>query len=480
MIGSLAFVGAVRGLGRSWTRYYVLFLTYRYLMRPLSLVAIVVLMFAVAALVVAPSVMNGFQAEFHSRVRGTLSDITLSCEMPFAITRHASLEKQVAAVPGVSALGPFLENPAIDTHLSKIDYCFMRGVEPRAEEKVSDFAKFIQSPRQRFLALMDYDTLKGDEKEQVRLMSLDIPDTVDREAVYKLLEEGDPDRPGVPTCLVGIFFYKTYEPDITLKRTRRTLGTIKLTTASDTAEKRDRELAVVGTFQTGFFSNDRRTVYMSLRNAQELVAAQDRVTGYSVKLDDYKRANEVREAIKEVAANAVMDGQLPRRGNYVKTWEEKDENLLRAVGMEKLLIRIMTGLIVVAASASIFLVLIMTAFMKVRELGILRAVGASRFGVFGLFVGQGLLIASIAMGLGCGLGILLSNYINEAAAIVHKLTGWHPFPPEVYYLERIPTKIVPREIGEDFVATLVLGVVFALIPATIAALRPPIRSIRYE
>src|SRR5690606_34273965 len=116
-------------------------------------------------------------------------------------------------------------------------------------------------------------------------------------------------------------------------------------------------------------------------------------------------------------------------------WEERNENLLRAVQMEKLLIRLITMMIVIAASASIFLVLFMSVHTKVRELGILRAIGATRSGVLALFVGQGLAIALLAMAVGIGAGIVTGAYINEIADLIHRTTGWHPFPPDIYYIE---------------------------------------------
>ena len=189
---------------------------------------------------------------------------------------------------------------------------------------------------------------------------------------------------------------------------------------------------------------------------------------------------------KETKAQLASDirtgsSPLPRVGGYfLKTWEERNENLLKAVQMEKLLIRLMTIATVFAASISIFLVLFMTVHGKTRELGILRAVGATRFGVFSLFVGQGLLLATVSMILGLGLGLLGGSYINETADLLERFTGWHPFPPEVYYLEKIPMKFVWADIGVNFGITLMLGAIAAVFPACIAALRPPLRSIRYE
>jgi len=107
-------------------------------------------------------------------------------------------------------------------------------------------------------------------------------------------------------------------------------------------------------------------------------------------------------------------------------------------------------------------------------------VGGTRAGVLSLFVGQGLAIALIGMAVGLGLGILSSLYINEAADKIYQLTGWHPFPPDVYYLERIPTRIDAMENVVNLGVTLALGSVMAIIPGVLAALKPPLKSIRYE
>src|SRR5262245_34146250 len=102
---------------------YKLFLSVRYLTRrPLSIVAVLALSGAVTALVVAPSVMNGFQEEFHKKIRGTLSDMTIASSVPFALTDDPRTTSAIAAIPGVTAVAPFIENPALDKHFPrKID-----------------------------------------------------------------------------------------------------------------------------------------------------------------------------------------------------------------------------------------------------------------------------------------------------------------------------------------------------------------------
>lgn len=452
---------------------YKLFLTLRYLTRrPLSLVAIAALALSVFALVIAPSVMNGFQVEFHKRVRGTLSDISISSDRPFSLPEDPDTVKAIEAVPGVVAVAPYLENPALDKHRRKMDYCFLRGVDPDREAKVGSFESYFMSPREVYLALNDYERESSAVQAQLEAQADEAgySATRDPHGVYRALVEGDPEAPGMPTCAVGIFYMVAWD--------LRLGDTIRLTTATDAGEvNQDKEFRIVGVFRTGFSENDRRQVVLGLKSLQDFIGVPGKLSGYSIKTADYEKAAETRAAI----VDAWKAGAISLTSRIqVLTWLERNRNLLQAVAMERLLIRIMTFIIVLAATASIFLVLFMTVHSKVREFGILRAMGGTPGGVLSLFLGQGFLIAFLGMALGLVSGIVMSWYINEAADFIHRLTGWHPFPPDVYYLDRIPTKIDAGENAVNFAIVLALGSVAAIVPGVLAALKPPLKAIRHD
>lgn len=449
---------------------YKLFLTWRYLSsRPLSLVAIAMLSLSIWALVMVPSIMSGFQTEFHKRIRGTLADLTIFSGRPFGVRENPLLERRLHQFDHVVGVAPYLENPALDSHLNKVDYCFIRGVDPWKEEQVNNFGKYLLSPRE--LAKELAERYRGAEKQNALTIASQAPDELDKEQVYNELVHGDPDAPGVPTCVVGIYYMLYWDLEIG--------DSISLTTATDEGDvSQDREFVIVGAFRTGFAEKDRRGIIMSLRSLQEFVGAEGRLTGYGIKLDDYTLSDQVKQKLVDAYRKDELPGVPSRAG--IKTWEEHNETLLKAVRMEKLLIRLIIFIIVVAASSSIFLVLFMSVHTKIRELGILRAVGASPGGVLLLFVGQGLLIAVVGILVGLVLGVFTSDYINELADFIHYLTGWHPFPPDVYYLERIPSKIEWGENAINFAITLGIGVVAAIVPGMLAALRPPLKAIRYE
>lgn len=455
---------------------YKLFLAIRYLTRrPLSLVAIFALTFSVWALVIAPSVMNGFQTEFHKRVRGTISDLSFYGGRPFDLDHDPKVEAALAALPGVTAVAPYIENPALDRHLRKIDYCFLRGIDPAREEQVSSFADYLMSDRAIFLAMNDYDRRSAEQKADLEKLAkmYELSDVPDKAGIYRRLTEGDPEDPDTPTCLVGIYYMIAWNLQVG--------DPIKLTTARETGEvNQDRTFRVIGAFRTGFSENDRRQIITSIPSLQRFVGVEDKISGYSMRVADYTRAKETREHLEAALERGDLGPELMKKPLVAQTWDERNRTLLQAVAMEKLLIRIITFIIVIVAAASIFLVLFMAVHTKVRELGILRAVGGTRSGVMSLFVGQGMAIALSGMVSGLGLGILTSLYINEAANFIYRHTGWHPFPPEVYYLDKIPTRIDAQENVVNFAVVLALGSVAAIIPGVLAALRPPLKSIRYE
>lgn len=456
---------------------YIPFLSWRYLTaRIMSFVAIFVLALGVAILVVAPAIMSGFQFEFHKRLRGNLSDLVYYGSIPYSVADDPRIKSTIEGLPNVVAAAPYLENPAIDKHLKKVDYCLLRGIVPQEEEQVTEFRTKFISEATKYRLLRDYRLAPPAEKEEIDAICEVMDQEVHVEQIYERLNEGDPDAPGIPTCVVGIYYLKSWNLDVG--------DHIRLTTASDEGEiAQDKEYRIVGVYQSGQHEFDRRVIVMSLANLQAFIQVPGRVTGWSIKLKDFAQAPQTKEAvIEEIRYGSLRKIALrgEATGFFIQTWEERNQNLLKAVAMEKLLIKLMTVIIVLAASVSIFLVLFMTVHSKVRELGILRAIGASRSGVFTLFVGQGFLIALLAMLVGLIMGYFFAMNINEIAMWQYQYTGWHPFPPEIYHLDRIPIRFSREETLQNFAITLTIGGAFAVIPAAIAALKPPLKAIRHD
>ena len=97
----------------------------------------------------------------------------------------------------------------------------------------------------------------------------------------------------------------------------------------------------------------------------------------------------------------------------VKTWEQKQGPLLAAVAIEKSILNVLLFLIIAVAGFGILAIFSMIVVEKTRDIGILKALGASTSGVMRIFLGYGLLLGLVGSGVGMAGGLLFVRYINE-------------------------------------------------------------------
>jgi lipoprotein-releasing system permease protein len=178
-------------------------------------------------------------------------------------------------------------------------------------------------------------------------------------------------------------------------------------------------------------------------------------------------------ALKKIFPPAASDIQ-------VTTWEDKQGSLLAAIAIEKGLLNVLLFLIIAVAGFGILAIFSMIVTEKTRDIGILKALGASNAGVLLIFLGYGLLLGLVGAGLGTGLGLTLTTYINEIEKVLTRVTGQEIFDRRVYYFDEIPTHIQPGSVLAVNLGSLVIAVFFSVLPALRAALLHPVRALRYE
>ncbi|RME74531.1 MAG: hypothetical protein D6776_05080, partial [Planctomycetota bacterium] len=123
---------------------YKRFMTLRYLRsRPISYVATFVLALGVAVLLIVTAVMGGFQREFHKKLRGTASDITVETRAFFGIEDADALDRQVRRIPHVVATAPYVENLVVARSFRTYDHAGLRGIEPSREKRISELESYI-------------------------------------------------------------------------------------------------------------------------------------------------------------------------------------------------------------------------------------------------------------------------------------------------------------------------------------------------
>ena len=236
------------------------------------------------------------------------------------------------------------------------------------------------------------------------------------------------------------------------------------------ADGKTQELTISGLFRSGMYEYDANLIAVTLSRAQQLYHLERTVTGIGVKLDRLELVPEVQRAIA---------AQLS--GDYrVRSWMELNPALFGALRVEKTVMFVILTLIILVAALNILSMLIMIVMEKTKDIGILRALGATRASVAALFLLQGCLIGALGVALGLAGGFALTLNLNGLVKWMEQTFGISLFPPSVYYLDHIPTLINPGDVIAVVAATFLLTVLAGTYAAFRAAQLAPVDALRYE
>ena len=217
---------------------------------------------------------------------------------------------------------------------------------------------------------------------------------------------------------------------------------------------------------------DSQYVFVPLKHLQLLRNMGDRATEIQIRLKDYDRDPKwSRIACRNSSAS---------RGLQVETWEDMQGPLLAAIAVERGILNVLLFMIVGVAGFGILAIFSMIVVEKTRDIGILKALGASNGGVLKIFLGYGLLLGVVGAGLGTALGVTITTYINPIEHGLALLTGQDIFARDIYYFDSIPTDMQPMTLLLINVGAVGIAVLFSILPALRAALLHPVRALRYE
>jgi lipoprotein-releasing system permease protein len=226
--------------------------------------------------------------------------------------------------------------------------------------------------------------------------------------------------------------------------------TVQTGTSTGTVNDSVRVTALV---DLGVKDLNRRTVLVPLRAAQSELGLPGGVTGLDLTIRDVWAARELAQALRQ---------QFPYK---IESWQENNAQLVSALNAQTVsttLIRVVVLLVVVLGIAS---VLVVSVVQKRREIGILRAMGATRGQILRVFLVQGAAVGASGSLLGVGLAAVMVQ------AFSHFVRGSDGQP---LFAITLPPQIA---VGVALVAT-VCGVLAAIAPARRAAAMDPAQAIR--
>jgi hypothetical protein len=313
---------------------YKLFIAFRYLRRNwLNLVGTLAVALAVMAPICVLSVMKGFDQEFRSRIRATLSDLIVERRTDDPFGGYEGMMARIAKIPHVVACAPQYDGLGLlkmkwqSRWLSR--YVEFHGVDLARENRATDFAGFwrMWRGRQARLELAELAAqgpgLGGEPREKVAALlstmrheDFSLLDSADRDAVKSWAERNRADleaalragdaavpewgpagdtkySPAFPGEELVVLGKDQYGREVSLD-----LGhEVTLITATGGLEETHRTCRIVGKFRSGMSEYDLRNIYLPLADVQEFMQQPNQVTGINIRLDSFDHAPEVCAAL---------------------------------------------------------------------------------------------------------------------------------------------------------------------------------------
>lgn len=374
----------------------------------------------VSALIVVLAVMTGFQDGIRDRIIAANPHVLILEGGGQGLRDARALAARVRDVPGVRAATPFVLQQALFTAPGGgATGGLVRGVDFAAASVRADIA--------RQLKLGSLDPLTAPAGESAILLGRELARTlgvIPGERVTVISPQG-------AVTAVGMV-------------------------------PKMRRFVVAGIFEVGMYEYDASLAYATLASAGEFAGLGERVTGIEVRLDDPWQARAIARRLAQRLGFPYL----------LRDWMEMNRNLFNALQLEKLALFIIVTIIVLVAAFAIVGHLVLLVAEKRKEIGILKAMGASGRSVGAVFVavGLGIGLAGTAAGSLVGLGLI---WVQNTYRII-RLAG------DVYQIDYIPMKLTWGDYGLVIGATLVISLVFTLLPARRAARLDPVEVLRYE
>lgn len=242
-----------------------------------------------------------------------------------------------------------------------------------------------------------------------------------------------------------------------------------------------KELEIVGISQANNFAKG-TDLFVPFSIAQDLVNIEDSIQGFSLTLEKPYEAALYKEVLLEDdslnIARTYTDFTDYKKKWTAHTWMESSSELFKVMDMQKFMMVFVLSFIVLIAIFSIAAVMFTVAIQKKREIGVMKALGATPRQIMNVFAYQGIFVGIVGSLSGLFLGWLILQNIGSIQQFIRIYLKFNPFPRSIYGTDEMPTQIETMEFIVVGIGAMVLCTLASLLPAWAASRTDAAKSLR--
>lgn len=385
----------------------------------ISAISVIGVTIGVAAMIIVLSVFNGFHDKVTSILIGFDPHIRIE---PYNSSKMENYERVIENIKtlGITNLSHYTLNKGMLSKKNSNKVIFIKGVDEENIDKVSGVKSLVQ--------LGKFD-LKNDGDFGSIVLGLALADQL-RSYIGDTITILSP---------VGLEYSLT-----------------------QFVEPITKEFIVSGIYDSENREYDSKYAYISIANAQQLFKLGDAVSGIEIRLEDINNSDDMKTIIHKTLGDKFN----------VLTWYDLHLDFYSILKIERWVAFIILSLIIAVASFNILGSLTMTVIEKKRDIGILKAMGASDNTITRIFLFEGLVVGLI--------GMFAGSFIGAGVILAQKYFEFYKLDSSIYKISALPVMINLTDFVFVPLAALLLCFLASLYPARRAAKLNPVESIRWE
>ncbi len=208
-------------------------------------------------------------------------------------------------------------------------------------------------------------------------------------------------------------------------------------------------------FNSEVLDFDDRVVFISEEIGDRIFLRKKNYDGIDIRLKDRNKLSHVKLKL-----------QNDYKKLSINSWEDLHKALITAMRLERLGALAVLCLIILVSSFNLISTLVLVIIQKIRQIGILRAIGSSSKNIRKIVLIQGVLIG----GVGASIGIVASLLLIT----IQNIYGIIPIPSDIYFINQLPMIIKPK----DVFIVMFISLIFITISSLIASRQATIIGIR--